>query len=200
MASTVRRTGTRFLTNNFLLESIISNSDANSRSEWQLKKINEGLEIRYDSKSCSFCASPTLDFTCYYNYMILLNQTYDYWSNYGLFDQGYKPLIYMPSFWGSKEVPDMLMQMATISGVNLERGPHVSLMGVRKGAGYSDYWIYKNQLVKLIDFAENQFFERFKVEPKGRFDFGKRDEDSVRPTQLIRVYANLEQALRKESI
>jgi hypothetical protein len=200
MASTIRRSGTRFLTHNFSLENIISNSDTNSRSEWQLRKINAGADIKYDTKNCSFCAAPSLDFTCYYNYMTLLNQTYDYWSNYGLFDQGYKPLIYMPSFWGSKEVPDMLMQMATISGVNLERGPNISLMGVRKGAGYSDYWIYKAELVKLINYAENQFYQRFKVDPKGRFDFGTREEDMVRPTQLIRVYANLEQALRKENI
>ena len=200
MTSAVKRAGTRFLTNNFLLESIISSSDANKRSEWQLKKINQGAEIRYDSKSCSFCASPTLDFTCYYNYMTLLNQTYDYWSNYGYFDQGYKPLIYLPSFWGSKEVPNMLMQMATISGANLSRGPSISLMGVRKSAGQTDYWIYKPELVKLINYAEDQFYKRFGVEPKGRFDFGTRDENLVRPTQLIRVYANLEQALSKESI
>jgi hypothetical protein len=187
-----------FLTDNFILEHMKKASEKEAILNWKLKHIDgDKNNIVYDIKSRVYCANPTMDFNCYYNYMVLLNQTYDYWKNYGLFDQGFKPLIYMPSFWRSQAVPDTLMQMATIAGVNLERGPSVSLMGVNRTAGYSDYWVYKDQLTKLIDFAEQQFYEKFKIEPKGKFDFGTREPDKVRPTQLIKVYANLERELNK---
>lgn len=188
----------QFLTNNFILEHMFKPTEKEAILNWKLKHIDgDKGNIVYDIKSRVYCANPTMDFNCYYNYMVLLNQTYDYWKNYGLFDQGYKPLIYMPSFWKSQVVPNTLMQMATIAGVNLERGPNVSLMGVNRTAGYSDYWVYKDQLVKLINFAETQFYDKFKIEPKGKFDFGTREPDSVRPTQLVKVYANLERELLK---
>ncbi len=190
---------TVFLTNNFILEQTKKSSETDAILNWKLKHINgDEKNIVYDIKSRVYCANPTMDFNCYYNYMVLLNQTYDYWKNYGLFDQGYKPLIYMPSFWKSQTVPDTLMQMATIAGVNLERGPNMSLMGVNKTAGYSDYWVYKDQLVKLINYAEKWFTDKFGVEPKGMFDFGTRESDKVRPTQLVKVLANIERELNKE--
>lgn len=190
--------GTRFLTTNFRIDSICKKTEKQDILDWQLVHCKgEENFVMYDVKSCAFVANPTMDFTCYYNYMVMLNQAYDYWSNYGLFDQGFKPLIYMPSIWRAKEVPDFLMQMATIAGVNLEKGPSISLMGVNKGAGYSDYWVPKEQFVKLIEYAENDFYERFKIEPRGKFDFGTKDPDKVRPTQLIRVYSNLERELAK---
>ena len=108
---------TVFLTNNFILEQTKKSSETDAILNWKLKHINgDEKNIVYDIKSRVYCANPTMDFNCYYNYMVLLNQTYDYWKNYGLFDQGYKPLIYMPSFWKSQTVPDTLMQMATIAG------------------------------------------------------------------------------------
>lgn len=193
-----QRNNIRFLTVNFNLEYTRKATEKDAILDWKLKYIKGSDNIVYDIKNCAYCANPTMDYNCYYNYMVLLNQTYDYWANYGLFDQGYKPLVYMPSFWRSPSVPDSLMQMATIAGVNLEKGPNMSLMGVNRTAGYADYWVYKDNLVKLINYAEQKFRDEIGVDPKGMFDFGTRDPDKVRPTQLIKVYANLERELAKE--
>lgn len=197
MAYTRQRTNSRFLTENFQLHEIIKSTEQSALRDWQLKFIKGDNHIAYDVKNCAFCANPSLDFTCYYNYMVFLNQTYDYWVNYGLFDQGFKPLIYLPSFWNNSTVSAALIQMTTIAGTNILRQRGTSLMGQHNAPGPAEYWIHKDDLAKLLDFAEQQFFEKFGVEPKGEFSFGTRDPDKVRPTQLIKVYANMEKYMRE---
>ena len=194
------RTNNRFLTENFKLDRIVTSTEQSALREWQLRYAKGQHRVCYDAKNCVFCADPTLNFRCYYNYMVFLNQIYDYWSNYGMFDQGFKPFIYLPSFWNNTAVSDTLMQMATIAGVNLERTRGISLMYPRKAAGPAEYWIYKDELVKLLKFAEEQFREKFGIEPTGKFDFGTKDPDNVKPTQLIKVYANMEEITTKGGV
>lgn len=198
MTYTRTRTNNRFLTKNFNLEKIIKASENAALREWQLQYVKDKHVVNFDTKNLVFCADPTLNFRCYYNYMVFLNQIYDYWSTYGLFDQGYKPLIYLPSFWNNSAVSNFLTSMATTAGVNLEKTKGTSLMYAGKAAGPAEYWIYKDELSKLIKFAKQQFKEKFGVDPVGKFDYGTEDPDKVKPTQLIRVQAYIEEIGAKE--
>lgn len=187
------RTNNRFLTRNFNLEKIITAGENAALREWQLQYVKDKHTVNFDTKNCVFCADPTLNFRCYYNYMVFLNQIYDYWTNYGLFDQGYKPLIYLPSFWNNSMVSQSIISMATQAGVNLQKTSGISLMYSGKAAGPTEYWIYRDELSKLIQFAKQQFRDVFGVDPTGKFDFGTEDPDKVKPIQLIKVQAYIEE-------
>lgn len=201
MSSSHVRCDKRFLTENFILQQSIRTSDESALHEWQrtfLKRDADGKFIKddtafyYDSKNCIHCVNPTFDFTCYYNYMTLLNQLYDDWKYYGLFDQQYKPYIYFPTFWPTGEMRNQLIQLANRANVNLLKTRCISLMYTTSAFGSNEYWIHKTELAKLIKYCEATFADTFGVEPKGKFSFGSTDPDRVRPTQLFRVYSEIE--------
>jgi hypothetical protein len=183
----------RFLTQNFIGDKITKFSDQSGISSWKMDNLkNEGDKIEYDTKNCIYCANPTYNWSCYYNYLTYLNQTYDYWHNYGLLDQRFKPLIYMPSFWSDTTISDQLMQMATVAGANVQRTRGTSFMYESRTVGMAEYWIYKDDLAKLMNFVKDRFKEMFGVEAKGRFDLGDLNPDKVKTTQLIKVFMEME--------
>lgn len=198
MANKVQtRSRYRILTEDFNIHQVVEQSKQTAIDGWSSKYIQAGQKVLYDAKNCVYCANPTLGYRSYLNYMTMLNQVYEYWTNYGLFDQRYKPFVYLPSFWTDTTISEQLLQMATIAGVNVQRTPGISLMYSGRAVGPAEYWIYKDDLAELIQYAETQFYSQFGVEPTGKFSFGEKDPNKVRTTQLIRVYANMEDVLRE---
>lgn len=183
----------RFLTQNFVSDKVTKYSDQSGISSWKMQNlVNDHDVIEYDTKNCIYCANPTYNWACYYNYLTFLNQTYDYWQNYGLLDQRYKPYIYLPSFWSDTSISDQLIQMATVAGANLQRTRGTSFMYDAKAVGIAEYWIYKDDLSKLMQFVKDKFKEMFGVEAKGIFDLGDISPDKVKTTQLLKVLMEME--------
>lgn len=175
----------RILTENFLEEVIIDATDYKAFNEWQAKMYKKGYEhIYYDRRNYIYCAGPTGNFTMMRNYFTLLNNLSSMWVNYDLFDQGYLPYVYWPSFKVDDEgiIPNMVKLAARANIELLEVSPS-SLFTKTRVAGLKEYWIKRKDLMALMDYVESKV---------PGISFGPRDEDSVSMVNYVAAYAREE--------
>ena len=193
------RTAVRFYSHNFIYDGQAPTTDKQATRDWKAKytkNVDESkVKFYYDSKNSIHCCNATMDWICYYNYMTLLNQLYEQWNCYGLFDQQYKPYVYMPSFWNDPTVAEALLEMATRAGANIISTAGTSFMYYGKALGPAEYWIHKNDLAKVVEYASQSFRDTFGLPDIGKYSFGTSNPDEVKTSQIVRVFANLEQEL-----
>ena len=193
------RTAVRFYSHNFIYDGQASTADKQATRDWKANcaknKDEKTIKFYYDSKNSIHCCNATMNWTCYYNYMTLLNQLYNNWNCYGLFDQQFKPYIYMPSFWSDSSVADELLALAASANVNLVATGGTSFMYYGKALGPAEYWIHRDDLVKVMNFVKENFIEMWGLPDVGKLSLGDINPDMVKTSQLIRVFSNLEQMI-----
>ena len=188
----------RYLTTNFVFNREVSANDQSAISQWRTARADEGIRnIAYDNKNGIYCANPTFDYECYYNYMTLLNQLNDRWVNYARFDQGYKPLVYLPSFWANPKITEDMLTLASCAGVSLEKVKGTGLLKpFTGGPGCSEYWVKNVDLSRIMEYAKQKFEENYGVPPTGKYDYGPTDPIKVRPIRLVKVNMEIQRDLR----
>lgn len=153
----------RYLTSNFRYIKQISQTDSEGLRIWKSsyikdnKEDNEKISIKYDSKNCIYCANPTYDLDCYYNYLVLLNKLYPDWVKYGMFDIGYKPYLYFPSFWTKSDVDMVLKKLTNDLGIGLHEQKSGSFMYLGKAFGPNEYWIKDSDLRTVMEYCNHTF-------------------------------------------
>lgn len=183
----------KYLTTNFIGNEVMEAGNGAQFSNWVLRE-GDSNSFKLDVKNDIYCMHPTFDYTCYYNYLVYLNQIYPDWTNYGLLDQKYKPYIYMPSFWTNKidscaKVTEQLLSIARRAGVSLKTYNAISF--THGSAFGKDYWIHRTELPKILDYIDTMLAEHG-ISAEGPLSTGTRDITKVSMTQVLRVFSNLE--------
>lgn len=172
----------RLLTVNFKNLEIVDATDSKALFNWRLEMQQQGFEtIVYDRRNFIYCAEPTGDFAMLRNYYELLNSLSTQWVNYDLFDQGYLPYIYWPSFRIDREgINDLLIQVAAKADCEIMEMPASSLFTKNRVTGLREYWIQREQLLKLMDWIEQNH---------SGIKFGPRDIDTVSMVQFVDAFS-----------
>ena len=103
----------------------------------------------YDIRNGIVCYNPTMDLTCYYNYISYLNTQQDQWRNFGYLDMGMVPLAMLPSFF-PEEIKEVLSNAARVKGITVHSMPPVSnLRGSYRGT-VNDVWIFREELAEAL--------------------------------------------------
>lgn len=172
----------RLLTLNFKELQVVDATDVKALQNWKAEMAQHGHEvITYDRRNFIYCASPTGDFRMLQNYYELLNSLSSQWVNYDLFDQGYLPYVYWPSFRTDREgIIDLMVKVANEADCEIIERPASSLFTKNKVAGLREYWIHREQLMKLMDWIESN--------PNG-LQFGPRDINTVSMVQFVGAFA-----------
>ena len=172
----------RLLTVNFKNLQVIDAADNKAFTNWKADMIEAGHEyIAYDRRNFIYCASPSGDFRMLQNYYELLNSLSLQWTNYDLFDQGYLPYVYWPSFKVDREgINEVMVKIASEADCEIIERPATSLFTKSKVAGLREYWIHREQLLKLMDWIE--------ANPNG-LKFGPRDINTVSMVQFVGAFA-----------
>lgn len=174
----------RLLTVNFKNLKIIDATDTKALTLWKAQMYENGAkEIVYDRRNYIYCAAPTGDFKMLQNYYELLNSLSMQWVNYDLFDQGYLPYIYWPSFRVDREgINDLLIKAAAEADCEIMEIHGTSLFTKSKIAGLREFWIHREQLLKLMDWLESNI---------PGLNFGQRDINTVSMAKFAEAFAKL---------
>lgn len=133
------------------------NFDGNALQSWQKWKEemqNKGAVVAFDRRNNIYCVSPTMDYEMYYNYINYLNEDYNEWKNYGYLDMGLVPYMMWPSFMDNSPLREQFRKLARLAGINLIQVNAVSFLKEGYSSVGTDYWIFKDDLYKLMKFLE----------------------------------------------
>lgn len=118
-------------------------------SRWRDSKEKEGHKFVYDRRNDIYCMDPTMDYEMYYNYLMYLNSSYNEWRTYGYLDMGMVPYMMWPSFMDSSTVLEYMRGVARKVGITLIQVPGVSFLKDSYVANGTDYWVFREDLLKL---------------------------------------------------
>lgn len=191
-----RKTGYRYLTDNFRNVQRVKASNDNDINAWkhQILKTSDD-RILFDRRNMVYCANPTFDYTMIYNYYMFLNDVYDDWVNIGRLDQQFLPYIYSPSFDVSNDITKSLQSIALRAHVNIypERKP-TSFVHNGTLLALPEAWIKREDLVRLQEYLEanpiplagGRMFE---------YHFEARDAKSVCMTKFFEEFIRLQEVV-----
>lgn len=175
----------RVLTVNFEHPIIISTSDTVELNKWKKEMKDLNQNVYYDKHNYIYCAAPTFNFTMLRNYFALLNTFSKDWVFYSLFDQGYLPYIYWPSFkLDNDHITFEMKKLTNMVGIDLLPKKNQSLFQRKSTLGPDEYWIHRKDLLRLMDY----------IESNSDIKFGPRDIDTVSMVQYCDAYARKENA------
>ena len=124
-------------------------------SRWRESKEKEGHKFVYDRRNDIYCMDPTMDYEMYYNYLVYLNSSYNEWRTYGYLDMGMVPYMMWPSFMDSSNVLEYMRGVARKVGITLIQVPGVSFLKDSYVANGTDYWVFREDLLKLSKALES---------------------------------------------
>lgn len=191
-----RKTGYRYLTNNFKDVQRVKASSDGDINAWkhQMLKTSED-RVLFDRRNLVYCANPTFDYTMIFNYYMLLNEIYDDWVNIGRLDQQYLPYIYSPSFDVANNITKSLQSMALKAHINIypERKP-TSFVHNSTLVALPEAWIKRTDLVKLQEYLEANPIpiDSYRV---FTYNFEKKDAKSVSMTSFFKEFIRLQEVL-----
>ena len=147
---------TRRTTNNFVMLRDYNGSEADAFKVWKDKMITDKIPVAYDRRNNIYCVAPSMDFEMYYNYLQYLNSCSKDWLSYGYLDMGMVPYLMWPSFLEDSGVLEHMKAIAMLANVNLVPVPSVSFLKPSYVSNGTDYWIFREDLVKLARFMEEK--------------------------------------------
>ena len=187
-----------YLTEDFkYIRKVTKKEEAFQEASKDRYKIVNGTKsvLLADTKNLVWCINPTFSFESYYNYLSFLNQVYDDWNCYGLFDIGYKPYVYLPSFWGQSKSPigKILVDLAMKADVDLKPHYNTSFMYPGKAIGPAEYWIKDIDLCKILDFC-------YKIDEDEGYHFINMPEtaEQAKTSELIKSFVGRERIYREK--
>ena len=118
-------------------------------NRWRDEQEKKGHKFIYDRRNNIYCMDPTMDYEMYYNYLMYLNSSYTEWRTYGYLDMGMVPYMMWPSFMDSSIVLEHMRGIARKIGITLIPVPGVSFLKDSYITNGTDYWVFREDLLKL---------------------------------------------------
>lgn len=146
-------------------------------TKWREEQEKLGNKFIYDRRNDIYCMNPTMDYEMYYNYLNFLNSSYNEWRTYGYLDMGMVPYMMWPSFMDSSNVLEHMRGVARKVGITLIQVPGVSFLKDSYVANGTDYWVFREDLLKLANVLE-------KAQPN-LVNFGFKNEADVSTSQFV---------------
>lgn len=172
----------RRITSNFVKLISFDHEDLKGFNKWKSEMIEKGVKVLYDRRNNVFCVAPTMDYEMYYNYITYLNSCRDEWVNTGYLDAGMVPYMMWPSFMDASPVMEQMRTLTRTIGINLISVPSVSYLKPTYIANGQDYWIFKDDLFKLMQVMESASSE---------YNFGVTSPDDACLSKFLKPLAEM---------
>lgn len=146
--------------------------DDNSFNDWKRQMTEQNATVIYDRRNNIYCVSPTMDYEMYYNYISYLNQVRGDWCRNGYLDAGMVPYIMWPSFMDNSIVLEQMRNVVRALGIDIITVPAVTYLKQNYVSTGRDYWIFKDDLYKLMKSMEQ-------TSPVYKFDCNSADDATL---------------------
>jgi hypothetical protein len=156
-------------------------------NKWKSDMIDKGAKVIFDRRNNIYCVAPTMDYEMYYNYVMYLNSYHNEWVNTGYFDAGMVPYIMWPSFMDASQVMEHMRKLTRTIGIDLVSVPSVSFLKSTYISNAQDYWIFRDDLYKLMMIME-------KSSPDYRFNVSGPDDATL--SKFLKPLADISIAAR----
>lgn len=119
-------------------------------------------DSKIDYRNGIECINPTMDLTCYINYIEYLNARSSDWKTFAYLDLGMMPLVMAPSFM-HEQMKDVFVETIKTLNIPCYEMPAVSMLnGTRVRDITSDIWVFKEDIGKLLGIPETKVtFSKF---------------------------------------